>query len=250
MLLNKNYSAIILAAGQGSRLSSITSNPKSLLTISGTSFLEYHLLNLQHVGITEVIVVVGYKKDLIVKHLENYRAGFNLVYVDNDDFLNKGNAYSLYLGIKATQKKTVILDGDFICEKDILKNFVQDPKENLLLVGPGSLDDIECAKVLVDLDGNVRQTIDKRAVTDQELETYSHAGEAMGAIKLSISGREELIKTSLDFFHHESHLGLNWEHLLNRYFENHCMGIHFVRTGRWVEVDTPEDYEQAKKKFP
>ena len=248
-LKNNEYSAILLAAGKGSRLNAITSNPKSLLPVSGRSFLEHHLDNLNLLEITEIIVVVGYKKELVTKHLEKYGAPLNIVYVDNEDYIIKGNAYSLYLGIKAASKRPIILDADFICEKAILRSFAKDSKEDALLVGPGSLEDIECTKVIIDSNSNVRQTIDKRGVTKEELKNHSFAGEAMGAIKLSINGKKKLIKTSAEFFNNESNLCLNWEHLLNQYFKEHSMGIHYVESNNWVEVDTPEDYEEAKRKF-
>lgn len=58
--------AVILAAGMGSRLRPLTDlRPKPLIEVNGTSILHNSLRNLAAIGVEEVIVVVGYRKDAI-----------------------------------------------------------------------------------------------------------------------------------------------------------------------------------------
>lgn len=60
--------AIILAAGRGSRLNTLTDDrPKCLIQLAGRALLEWQLLALKEAGIKDVIVVGGYKKELIRK---------------------------------------------------------------------------------------------------------------------------------------------------------------------------------------
>ena len=62
--------AIILAAGRGLRLSPITDKiPKSLVEVNGIPIIVNDLEALsKHKEIKEIIIVVGYKKDLIKKN--------------------------------------------------------------------------------------------------------------------------------------------------------------------------------------
>ena len=53
--------AIILAAGYGSRLLPITLHtPKSLLPVRGKALIEHHIINLVNIGVTEIVINLGY----------------------------------------------------------------------------------------------------------------------------------------------------------------------------------------------
>ena len=62
--------AIILAAGVGKRLQTITDHrPKCLIQISGKTLLERTLTALGAAGVTEAVVVIGYRGDMIVEEI-------------------------------------------------------------------------------------------------------------------------------------------------------------------------------------
>ena len=64
--------AIICAAGEGKRLMPNTSNnPKCLLKVGGKTILEYMLDNLSKCGVKDVIIVLGYKKDVVINKIGN-----------------------------------------------------------------------------------------------------------------------------------------------------------------------------------
>ena len=65
---------IIIAAGQGSRIRSVTDGiPKTLLRIRGKSLLARIIENAFTVGITETIVVTGYKSSDLLSYIENHK---------------------------------------------------------------------------------------------------------------------------------------------------------------------------------
>ena len=64
-----NFTPIILAAGFGSRINNVSNNPKCLLKVNKKAIIEYTLENLISRGINEVVIIVGYKKELVVKKL-------------------------------------------------------------------------------------------------------------------------------------------------------------------------------------
>jgi choline kinase len=59
--------AIILAAGRGSRMKSLTEqNPKCLVQLHGKALLDWQLDSLRKSGITQIAIVTGYKRELLI----------------------------------------------------------------------------------------------------------------------------------------------------------------------------------------
>ena len=58
--------AIILAAGRGSRMQSLTDErPKCLVELRGKTLLEWQLAALREAGINEIAIVTGYRRELL-----------------------------------------------------------------------------------------------------------------------------------------------------------------------------------------
>ena len=58
--------AVVLAAGAGKRMYPLTQNrPKVMLPLAGRPLLEWNLKNAQSAGITDIIMIVGYKDDAV-----------------------------------------------------------------------------------------------------------------------------------------------------------------------------------------
>jgi UDP-N-acetylglucosamine diphosphorylase/glucosamine-1-phosphate N-acetyltransferase len=101
--------AVILAAGKGTRLDPITSTvPKPMIPIGGKPLLEHALLYLRDVGVQEILIIVGYKEEIIKNYFGNglsklnvkieyatqlehlgtaHAVGFAKDFVGDDDFL-------------------------------------------------------------------------------------------------------------------------------------------------------------------
>lgn len=244
-----SLTALILAAGYGSRIADVTTDPKSLLTINDKSLMDWHFGSLAKVGIKDVVVVTGYKRDVLENYLEKFKSNFNLQYAVNDDYKVKGNTYSLFFGLEKVETDFLLFDADLIYETDILRAFVEDENPNQILVGESSIDDIESAKAMIDKDGFVRMTIDKRAVTVEERSRFSFAGEAIGILKFSKEYRDDMFRECTKFLADEKNISKNWEHVMNEFLLTHDMSIHQAVSDKWVEIDNREDYERAKSLF-
>ena len=244
-----NPVAVILAAGEGSRLSSLTSEPKCLLQINGKTLLQWHLSHLKSLNISEICMVVGYRKERIKNSLQPYEEDFSVDFVENNDYKNLGNGYSLWAGLKHVTGDVVIFDADVVYRREILANFLENSHKDSILVGPGQPSDIECTKTLVDRNGRVHRFVDKRAMQPDELSQLNFLGEAMGIIRMSDQSRLNLTRTCEQFFSDEQNLKLNWEPLFNIYLNNVPMYSHYEPSEDWIEIDTPEDYQEAVAKF-
>lgn len=244
-----NLTALILAAGYGSRIADVTDNPKSLLKVNGKPLMDWHFEAWKSVGIRNVVVVTGYKRDVLEEYLSKFKNDFDIHFAVNEDFRVKGNTYSFYYGLEKTQGDFLLFDADLIYDTNILKKFVEDKTANQILVGESSIDDIECAKTMIDENGFVRMTIDKRAVSPEERERFRFAGEAIGILKFSKDYRDDMYQACKSFLAEEKNISKNWEHVMNEFLLNHDMSIHQAVSDRWVEIDNKEDLEKAKRLF-
>ena len=73
MVLNRQVNkGVILAAGDGDRLGSLTTTcPKVLLPIKGKPLISYPIEALAEAGISEIAIVVGYLADKVIEMLGN-----------------------------------------------------------------------------------------------------------------------------------------------------------------------------------
>lgn len=243
------YTAVILAAGRGSRISELVTHPKCLLPIAGETLLERNFKIWKNLKIKKVHLVLGYEKDQILAVCKKYDDDFDFTFYFNDDYVRQGNTFSLHLGIKDINGPSLIFDADLAYEEHILRNFLENGEKSELLVGEGSLADIESTKTLVDELGIIRKTVEKRAVTNEELAEFSFVGEATGILKFSTEDTIKLSDNAAHFLKDQEKLHLNWEHLLNEFFQQAEVGSFYFNEGKWIEIDTPEDYQEAQSLF-
>lgn len=102
--------AIILAAGFGSRMVPVTlERPKPLVKINGVRIIDTLLDALMAVGITDITIVRGYKKEVFDELYEKYPS---VHLVDNDIYDSTNNISSI---MKVLDK----IDHCYICEADL-----------------------------------------------------------------------------------------------------------------------------------
>lgn len=241
--------ALFLAAGYGSRIADMTSDPKCLLPINGKALIDHHFEKIRNTGIKNIHMVLGFEAHKIEAHLNSRYPDLNISFSYNNDFRKLGNTFSMKIGLENIKSDVVIFDADLIYDQAILSDFATNAPENAFLVGPASIDDIECAKTMVDKDDNVRLLIDKRAVNEEEKARYTFRGEAIGIMQFSNSSRENILKACDLFFKEEANLIKNWEHLFSRYLMDYDVKTYFIDSKKWIEIDNREDYEAAVNLF-
>lgn len=128
--------AIILAAGMGRRLGELTGdNTKCMLKVNGVRLIDRALDCLSKIGLSRIILVVGYKGDNVKEYVGNSYKGVDIVYVDNPIYDKTNNIYSLYLAKDWLLKEdTLLLESDLIYEPSVVEKIVSNPYPNLALV--------------------------------------------------------------------------------------------------------------------
>ena len=107
---------VILAAGRGTRMMELTSSvPKPMLDVAGKPLLEYKLAALPE-EIDEVVIVVGYLKDVVQKHFGATRAGKRITYVEQKNL--DGTAGALWSAQTVLKDRFIVMMGDDIYAKE------------------------------------------------------------------------------------------------------------------------------------
>ncbi len=110
--------AVILAAGKSTRTYPLTINiPKPLLRIIDKTILEHNLDQLKGI-VDEVIIIVGFKKEMIMKRIGLRYKGMKISYVIQKEINGTGGAISL--AEEMIKDRFIVLNGDDIySRKDI-----------------------------------------------------------------------------------------------------------------------------------
>ena len=115
--------AVILAAGKSTRTYPLTlTRPKPLLKIANKTLLEHNLNNLNGI-VNEVIIVVGYKKNMIKKCIGNKYKNLKIKYIEQKQQLGTGNA--LLAVEKYIKNDFISLYGDDIYSRNDFKNVIK-----------------------------------------------------------------------------------------------------------------------------
>jgi NDP-sugar pyrophosphorylase family protein len=87
--------ALVLAGGKGERLRPLTNDrPKSLVPVGGRPILEHHLRWLAREGVTDAILLCGYRHEAILDHFgDGRRWGLRITYSVEDEPLGRGGAF-------------------------------------------------------------------------------------------------------------------------------------------------------------
>ena len=122
------HRAVILAAGRGSRLHALTSDtPKCLVEIGGELLLERALRALASEGISEAVVVIGYKGEVIRDHIGASFAGLDIRYVEAPDYATTNNIRSLWDARHYLDQDVVLLEADIAFDPGVIGALLAHP---------------------------------------------------------------------------------------------------------------------------
>lgn len=118
--------SIILAAGLGSRLGELTKEcTKCMVKINGVTLIERMLRQLDRYGMDRIIIVTGYKGDVLKAYVQELGINTPVIFVDNSDYQHTNNIYSLWL-TRAYLEETdsLVLESDMIFEDKVIEKML------------------------------------------------------------------------------------------------------------------------------
>ena len=246
--------AIILAAGMGKRLRSYTKDAtKCMVKVNGKTLIEYTIEALVSNKIDRLVVVVGYKgqllKDFIASKFNAANLhGMKIEYIENPVYDTTNNIYSLYLaGDEMAKDDTILLESDLIFKPEILTSLITSPDKNLAVVSPFELwMDGTCT--LLDENNCITALLDKVRFNWSDTEHYY---KTVNIYKFSKEFSQQYYLPFLDAY--QKAFGKN------EYYEQVLKVISFLSSSTlkglvvsgkdWYEIDDPADLAIAEDRF-
>jgi len=114
--------AVLLAAGVGDRLEPLTwDRPKCLVTIGGTPILQRLVQTLDVYGIERLVVVTGYRAEMISDYLGESFGGITVEYVVSRRFATTNTMYSLWLARDLVDESALLIESDVVFDGAMLE---------------------------------------------------------------------------------------------------------------------------------
>ncbi|EWH09495.1 nucleotidyl transferase [Catenovulum agarivorans DS-2] len=238
--------AIILAAGQGSRLRPYTDNkPKALVELFGKPLLEYQIEALKAAGVSDISIVTGYKGEQFNPYGKVVR---------NPNYLTSNMVASLFCAQSLLENlgcDLIISYGDIVYQQDTVKTLISDNSPISLVADKGWLPywQRRMENPLEDAESFILAPNGSIAELGKKTNCYENIqAQYIGLIKLS----QHIIPKILDFYQNlsreQTYDGKDFDNmymtsfiqlLINDRFEVRPV---FIERG-WVEIDTCEDLE-------
>jgi choline kinase len=113
---------VIIAAGRGGRLSSVTGGmPKTLLSLHGKPIIQWIIDGARNAGIEEFVIVVGFEREKIVEYFnKNHQDGISIVFNQRWEC---GNGISVLAAQEAVKGRGefILMMSDHLFEKNLLE---------------------------------------------------------------------------------------------------------------------------------
>jgi choline kinase len=237
--------AVILSAGQGSRLLPLTEDcPKCLLSIDSRRMIELQIEHLVACGVDEIVVVTGFRHAAVDEFLEQVRRpGLTIRSLFNPFFNVADNLASCWMARGEMVGEFVLLNGDTLFEPAVLASLLSAPPAPVTLA-------IDRKDSYDSDDMKVRLRGTRLIEVGKTLSSQVVDGESIGMMRFSGEGPTEFAGV-LDSIMRTPN-GINWWYLkaIGVLADQGLVETHSIEGLTWGEVDFKEDLERARLLFP
>lgn len=230
--------AVILNSGIGSRMGKFTEgNPKCLTLLDGTTLLGHQLTILSSLGIGEFIITTGPFAEKIEEYVKKHFPNLSVTYVHNPKYSETNYIYSLYLARENLDDDIILMHGDIVCDPIILKRVMMHD-------GNGVLINRESELPKKDFKGR----LENDRVTEIGIHIFDeNCYELMPVYKLSRAAARAWLE-EIENFVEANNVEVYAEEAFNKI--NSEIGLGPISyTEFCMEIDTPQDLEEAKNRF-
>lgn len=233
--------AIILSAGQGSRLLPLTADqPKCLIDFSGRSLIAWQISALVANGIEEIVVVTGFRDDKLEAALATLAVpGVSISTRFNPFYKVADNLGSCWIAREEMDRDFIILNGDTLVSPEIVGRLIAGATAPITVTidvkNSYDLDDMK-----VQRDGDRLLQIGKR------LEPAETNAESIGMLAFRGEG-PAIFRRQVEAMMRTPEGVLNWYlKAIHALAPSGVVGTVSIEGLRWAEVDFPEDLPIAR----
>lgn len=230
--------AVILAAGMGTRLKGYTTErPKGFLEIDGQSLIERSIRHLLDAGISNILIGTGYFHE----HFDLLREKFPGVSTfRNEDFATTGSMYTLYVLRNLINGPFLLLESDLLYDPIALEYLLSDDNEDIILASGATYSGDEVF-IQHSAEGFLQNMSKDRSIL-KHIE-----GELVGISKLSKSTLNKMVSFSEILFSNGRRM-INYEDALVGTSLHHNILIKVIEDLAWCEIDDEDHLRRAVMK--
>jgi len=240
---NRISTALLLAAGTGSRLFPLTKNsPKCLTLVNEKSILERLITNLKKQGFTRLVIVTGHKKECIMDFLGSDSGNLTIEYIYSPLYLTTNNIYSLWMARNIINEPFVLFESDLVLNTSLLNEMVYP-------------DRMAVAKMQPWLNGTTVSVNKLNQVTQfQEGTTEIYTDiryKTVNIYSFSLLSWQAIVK-KLNQYIADGNVNCYYETVFAEMIDNKTLSFKSVSFDQkpWYEIDTIYDLAKAEKLFP
>ena len=238
---------VILAAGMAKRLRPLTDTmPKCLLKVGERTLLERTVDAMRQCGISEFVVVTGYRESMIREFLNDYaqqKGTVRFTFLHNADYEHNNNIYSLWMAGEVVRgQEFLLMDSDILCDPAAVVRIASESTAAL------AVNRHECGeeemKVVVDADMRITE-ISKTCRPEDAM------GESVGIEKITADYSEALYRELDQMILEEKLIDIFYERAFERLIpQGHTFRVVDTTNYFSYELDTPEDFNRAQQLMP
>jgi choline kinase len=239
---NRIDRAIILSAGKGSRLLPLTADrPKCLIELSGRSLLEWQLDALFDGGVRQMVVVTGFRPDLVEAVVAARGPGRGEVSTMFNPFYHVAdNLGSAWMAQAAMDRDFLLLNGDTLVPPALVARLVAAPPAPICLaVDHKAHYDSDDMKALCHGDRLVR--------VDKALEEGNFNAESIGFVRFMGEGCAAFVEAADRLIRTPEGTSHFYLRAIDRLADTGIVAAASIHGLEWAEVDYPADLEMARR---
>ncbi len=247
-MVNTN-TAVILAAGRGSRLKELSlENPKPMTLLHHDTIIDNLVSLLIANHFERIVVVIGYMAEKMRSHLAvQFGMRSDLIFIENPVFDTTNNIYSLWLAREYLRDNFYLFEADVYCDHKVIARLTGHPAENIMLVDhhqPG----MDGTVVTLHPDGQVHRMILKKDQGNGF--DYRPTFKTINFYRLSGSLSRAYLLPKLDEHIQGKDVGSYYEQIIKESLdEGYIYSGLTPDGGLWWEIDTQEDLQKAREMF-
>lgn len=235
--------AVLLSAGQGKRLLPLTADrPKCLIKVGARTLLEWQVDALLETGVREVVVVTGYRSDLVEKLVQK-RYAHSPVRIEFNPFYDiSDNLASCWIARSAMDGDFLLLNGDIIFDTAVLRRVLaSDPAPITLTVN--FKDEYDDDDMKVQLQRGVVRRVSKTLAPQQT------DCESIGMLYFRDRGPKLFCAAVASAIRHPASLKLWYLSIIDALSADGVVKPCPVTGLGWAELDFPSDLDVARATF-
>ncbi len=233
--------AIILSAGQGSRLGHLVDDrPKCLIDFSGRSLLDRQLDTLAANGVGEAVVVTGFHDELIEQAIARRTGGPDVRTVFNPFFKVADNTGSLYMARDELAGDCLVWNGDTLVSRALMSRVVANAQPGICVTIDRKPDGYDDDDMKVVEEGGRLKAIGKRIAAGVN-------AESIGLLAFRSGGAEQFRDAIEQAMRTPEGTTIWYLRVINQLAQGADVFTLDIAGEEWGEVDFPPDVDNARE---